>query len=66
MATFFLLLAFTSFLLLIAGLIKPAIIMRWGEDRFRTRKVVSLIFGVATFVFLILAGITAPEVPKTE
>lgn len=52
---------FISLLLLIIGLFSPKTVIRWGNKK--TRAEVFLVYGIATFIFLILIGITAP---KTE
>jgi len=51
-----------SFILLVIGLIRPSIVIRWGKNR--TRKRVALIFGIASLAFFILIGITAEPPPK--
>lgn len=64
MDTLFFLLGFASLVLLVVGLIRPSLIVRWGSNR--TRKPVVLIFGGATLVFLILFGITVEPQPKAQ
>jgi micrococcal nuclease len=57
----FILLFLLSLILLVVGLIKPGII-----PKNKSRRKSSLIFGLATIVFFILIGITAPpSSPKT-
>lgn len=58
METFFGVLFFVSFLGLIIGLISPKLVIRWGRKR--TRGQVLLIYGLATFVLLILYSVTVP------
>ncbi len=64
MSYLFLVLFFISFILLVIGLVKPAAVLRWGQNK--TRKRVALIFGIASLASLILIGITAEPQPKTE
>jgi len=64
MSNLFLVLFLISFVLLIVGLIKPAIVIKWGKNR--TRKRVALIFGIAFLAFFILFGIAVEPQPKTE
>lgn len=52
-------LLFVSFVALIIGLIKPTLVVRWGEEK--TRKKVIKVFGAATVLFLVLSIGTTPE-----
>jgi len=58
---FFLLLA-SSIVVMILGLIKPGIVIKWGNKRSRGR--VLLIYGLSAFVFLVMFGITAPPIEE--
>ena len=53
----FLILFFLSFFLLVIGLIKPIMVILWGEKRTRGR--VLIYYGIATVVFFILFGISS-------
>lgn len=69
----FLLLFFVSFIALIVGLVKPTVFSRFIRGDL-TRKKIGLIFGIATFVFFVLFGVTtdssknnqATQQPATE
>lgn len=61
MDNLFMLLVLVSFFGLIAGLIKPALVLRWLPEEKKTRKNTLLYFGVATISFFILFGITTPS-----
>lgn len=43
---------FLSFILMIVGLVKPGLVIRWGKKRTRLRAF--LIYGFCTIVFFIL------------
>lgn len=60
MATFFLFLFLITIVILAVGLIKPAIVIRWGIKR--DRKQVLLYYGLSAVAFFILIGIFAPPV----
>lgn len=64
MNNLFLLLFLASLLALIVGLIKPKIFSRFIKGNL-TRKKIGLIFGVATFVFFVMFGVTTDS-NKTE
>ena len=57
MNTLFLLLFLTSFVCLIVGLVKPTAFSRFIKGEI-TRKKIVLIFGITTFVFFVLFGMT--------
>lgn len=63
METIFLLLAFLSLGLLVVGLIKPALILRWGVQQ--TRRRVAIIFVPTLVFFLVLVGIFS-ETPQKQ
>lgn len=58
MYIFFTILFLISLVALLIGLYKPALVIRWGQKRGRSR--VLLIYGIITIIFFILVGITAP------
>ncbi|WP_010649953.1 Ltp family lipoprotein [Oceanobacillus massiliensis] len=60
MNNLFLLLFLISVLALIICLIKPNVVLRWFPEAKRSRKYVAMYFGIATVVFFILFGVTAP------
>jgi len=60
----FFLLYFFSIVALILGLIKPGIVVRWGNKQSRGR--VLLIYGLSAFVFLVMFGITAPPIEELK
>lgn len=47
-----LILFYLSFIAIIIGLIKPGLVIRWGEKRTRLRAF--LIYGLCTIIFLVL------------
>lgn len=49
---------------LIIGLIKPELVIRWGEKR--TRGQVLLTYGLATLILFLLIGVTAPPTSELE
>ncbi|SKA00266.1 hypothetical protein [Selenihalanaerobacter shriftii] len=55
----FILLASTSLLGFIVGMIKPKLVIWWGNNQ--TRNNVAKIYGITLIVFLILTGITMPK-----
>jgi len=64
MDNLFLLLFLVSLIALIVGLIKPTLFSRFIKGDL-TRKKIGLIFGIATFVFFVLFGVTIDS-SKTE
>ena len=63
MTNLFVSLLFLSVILLLVGLIKPASVIRWGENR--SRKRVVLLFGAIIITLLMLIGATAEPRPRT-
>jgi len=59
----FFLLSLLAFVILIMGLIKPALVIRWGENK--NRKGVVLIYGIITLILFIFAVVTTPISEKT-
>lgn len=66
MDTLFVILFSLSFIALIIGLIKPDIVLRMLPVAKRTRKFVLIYFGIATVLFFILIGVTAPPISESE
>lgn len=71
MDNLFLLLFLVSIVALIIGLIKPALVVRWGSGENKNRKSVLKVYGLAIIVFFILFSITTPsgnneEIIETE
>lgn len=62
MGNLFVVLFLLSFVGLIVGLIRPKLVIRWGSTRTRGRVI--LTYGLATVVFIILSGVTAPPTTK--
>jgi hypothetical protein len=62
MNTLFVILFLLSCVVLIIGLFKPALVIKWGEKK--NRKMVLLIYGSIVILFFILVGITLP--PEQE
>lgn len=58
----FFILIIVSFLALVVGLIKPALVIRWSSKK--TRGEVLLLCGIAIIVFFVLSIITAPPSSK--
>ena len=58
MENLFIVLFFLSLLGLIVGLVRPKLVIRWGNKRTRGRVI--LTYGLTTVVFIILYGVTAP------
>lgn len=59
MNSLFLLLLLVCFIALILGMIKPPIVIRWGNIEKRNRKNVLKYYGVGLIVFFILFGVTS-------
>ena len=64
MQNFFGILFLLTFLALIVGLVKPSLVIRWGE--IKTRGRVLLVYGVSMFIFMMLTGATAPELTPEQ
>jgi len=60
----FFLFAFFAFIALVVGLIKPNIVIKWGEKK--TRKHVVLIYGTAFLIFFVLFTITISSKPEEQ
>lgn len=58
MAGLFLILFFISIIILIIGIIKPNLVIRWGDNR--NRKSVFKVYGLAIVVFFVLFIISTP------
>jgi len=58
MDNLFLLLFLLSFIVLIIGIIKPKIVIRWGKPEKRNRKSVLKVYGVGLILFFVLFGMT--------
>ena len=54
----------TSFVAFIIGIIKPALVIRWGSKR--TRGKALLIYGSLSLFSLVMIGVTTPPVEKKE
>lgn len=57
----FLILFFLSVVALVVGIIKPDIVIRWGDPEKRNRKNVVKYYGVAIVAFFILFGVSSSE-----
>lgn len=71
MDNLFLLLSLVSIIALVIGLIKPELVVRWGNQEKKNRKSVLKVYGLAIIGFFILFSITTPssnneEVAETE
>jgi hypothetical protein len=64
MQNFFGVLFFISAFILLLGIIKPTLVIRWGIVRSRGR--VFLIYGLSTFAFMFMIGVTAPELTPEQ
>lgn len=64
-AVFFLLMA-VSVLAILVGIIKPKLVVRWGNEAQRTRKAVLIVYGLAAIVFFVGMIATAPESSKDK
>ncbi len=64
----FLVLFLLSFIALILGMIKPSIVIRWGDIEKRNRKNVLKLYGSTLIASFFLFGVTVPstDVSKTE
>lgn len=62
----FLLLSLLSVVALVVGIIKPSIVIRWGDEDTKNRKSVLKYYGIGIIVFFILFGITIPEEDDVE
>lgn len=58
MENLFLLAFLVSIVCFIIGMIKPKLVVKWGEETTRTRKKVCLIYGILTVFFFVAFGLT--------
>ncbi len=61
MDNLFLLLLLLSFLALVIGIIKPNLVIRWGNIEKRNRKNVFKFYGLSVIIFFILFGMSIPS-----
>ena len=66
MDNLFLLLFLVSIVALIVGLIKPELVIRWGNQEKKNRKSVLKVYGLAIIAFFILFSITTPSSNNEE
>lgn len=64
MQIFFGILFFISTAMLLLGIIKPPLVIRWGIVKNRGR--VFLIYGLSAFLFLVLLGVTVPQLTQEQ
>jgi hypothetical protein len=62
MNTLFAILFLLSLIILLIGLFKPALVIKWGKRR--DRKMVLLLYGITALIFFILVGVTLPPEEK--
>lgn len=55
-----------SIIALLVGLIKPNLVVRWGDRRKRNRKKVVVFYGLGIILFFVLFGITISPAYSTE
>lgn len=66
MDNLFLLLSLVSIIALVIGLIKPELVVRWGNQEKKNRKSVLKVYGLAIIAFFILFSITTPSSNNEE
>lgn len=66
MDNLFLLLSLVSIIALVIGLIKPELVVRWGNPEKKNRKSVLKVYGLAIIAFFILFSITTPSSNNEE
>lgn len=66
MDNLFLLLFLVSIVALVVGLIKPELVVRWGNPEKKNRKSVLKVYGLAIIAFFILFSITTPSSNNEE
>ncbi|MEC5305940.1 hypothetical protein [Bacillus thuringiensis] len=66
MNTLFALLFVVCLIALIIGIIKPQLVVRWGEEGKRNRKSVLKFYGIGLIAMLVLVGVTADDTKKAE
>lgn len=64
MENLFLLLFLVSIVALVVGLIKPDLVVRWGNQEKKNRKSVLKVYGLAMIAFSVLFSISAPSSNK--
>ena len=64
--TLFALLFFVCLIALIIGIIKPQLVVRWGEEGKRNRKSVLKFYGIGVIAMFVLVGVTADDTKKAE
>ena len=64
MDNLFLLLFLVSIVALVVGLIKPDLVVRWGNQEKKNRKSVLKVYGLAMIAFSVLFSISAPSSNK--
>ncbi|PFV75934.1 hypothetical protein COL02_19705 [Bacillus thuringiensis] len=64
--TLFALLFVVCLIALIIGIIKPQLVVRWGEEGKRNRKSVLKFYGIGLIAMLVLVGVTADDTKKAE
>lgn len=62
----FLLVAFLCLIAFLIGLIKPGIVIRWGEKLKRNRKNVLKIYGIGFIFFFVLFAVTIPSTELSD
>ncbi|MBF8984638.1 hypothetical protein IZY60_13915 [Lutibacter sp. B2] len=62
----FVLVFFVSIICIILGLIKPKIVIRWGNDSNKTRRMVLLYYGVAMIVSIVMVATTSSTEEKVS
>ncbi|MGH0803090.1 hypothetical protein ACQVTZ_24595 [Bacillus cereus] len=66
MNTLFALLFVVCLIALIIGIIKPQLVVRWGEEGKRNRKSVLKFYGIGVIAMFVLVGVTADDTKKAE
>lgn len=64
--TLFALLFVVCLIALIIGIIKPQLVVRWGEEGKRNRKSVLKFYGIGVIAMFVLVGVTADDTKKAE
>lgn len=62
----FLLLTIIALVALVSGMVKPNLVIRWGEDEKKSRKRVFAIYGTAIVVLLFALGSSVPELTPEQ
>jgi biopolymer transport protein ExbD len=66
MDNLFLLLFLVSFIAIIVGLIKPSLVVKWGEEDKKNRKTVFKTYGIILIASFILFGMTTDSTEQTS